>query len=152
MMSRSHLVHEQRKPFGNRQSLVRLLQRLEQSQRQKKLLSTSKIWTCGLQFNYGKIHQLTHAKSIYTRGKLWTQWLVRRVESNKDCGFKNNRTRNQAMVDQTAKVTQMISTQSWSQIPSLIMARSLAILWVGTFPRFVGPLSTTIGGGGRDAR
>ena len=68
-------------------------------------------------------------------------WLVHTFESNKDCGLKNYRTRNRAMVDQPAKVSQMIwimepswiqtisvtkcswtsssvTTQSWSQLPN----------------------------------
>ena len=49
---------EKKKHFGNEENLVRLLRQMGQSPRQKKLLCTSKIWTCLLQSNFWNIHQL----------------------------------------------------------------------------------------------
>ena len=48
-------------------------------------------------------------------------WLVHNFESNKDCGVKNNQTLNRGMIDQPAKVTQMILTveRSWIETISV---------------------------------
>ena len=87
------------------------------------------------------------------------EWLVNKYESNKDYGVNNHWTRHGAMAGHPAKLTQTTSTveplmlshtssptttQSWANGSCMvsstksIMARSVAIFWLGTITRHVG--------------
>ena len=66
MMCKSDLIHEE--TMWKSKSSVRLLQQLDQSQRQKKPLSASEMWRCQFQLKYWKIHQLYFRSENYAKG------------------------------------------------------------------------------------
>ena len=125
----------------------------KQSRRQKKLLSTSKIWTCGLQFNYGKIHQLTHAKSIYTRGKavdgvaLAHIRIEQRLRFQEQPDSESSDGRSNSEGDSDDFDTLMVSNTKFDH------GKVIGNIMGGDIPETCGtPQITTKGGGGRDAR